>query len=506
MFDRRAVGASVAGAATGPLGGGVVGRTGADDLAALGCQRRVLVRPLIVAALIAGAAISLAPIAADYVPEAWARVVARFPRSTSWLGVGCCADARKARDQSNRTRPGNQRTMNRDVRLEQAADLTNVGSDLAASAAERFIYPRPALEDRVISLLGMPQAVPVLVGESGVGKTTLVQQVALRLATAVDDVPSALQGTRIIQVDPATLLSEALFANQLEHKVTTLSRNLAKGKAALFFDEIESFAGSGATSTDEDGDVLNLMLPFLKRGNGVRLLGSTTAAGWKRLAQLRPAFARHCVAIPVEPMSDDEVQQVLEGHARHIAQRAGFVVEPHALSTAIDLASALRPDARAPGGACELLQLALAHRRAEFARDRSATRITASGRARQRAGHDRTAALPAVAGRGAAARDDPGIPRRPDPRAAAGRRAARRSRAAHPAPAVRTRTAAGHVSLHRTVRRRQDARGAHARRAAARRPQRTGAVRHERVQPPDGQRAAVHRDAAAQPAHRHRTG
>ena len=267
--------------------------------------------------------------------------------------------------------------MNRDVRLEQAADLTNVGADLAASAAERFIYPRPELEERVIALLGMPHAIPVLIGESGVGKTTLVQQVALRLATAVEDVPAALQSCRIILVDPATLLSEALFANQLEHKITALSRNLQKGKAVLFFDEIESFAGSGATSTDEDGDVLSLLLPFVKRAGGVRLLASTTAAGWKRLAQLRPAFARHCVAVPVEPMDEKEVQQVLEGHARHIAQRSGFIVEPQALNTALDLASALRPAAQPPGGACELLQLALTHRRAEFAQDRNATRITA---------------------------------------------------------------------------------------------------------------------------------
>jgi len=110
----------------------------------------------------------------------------------------------------------------------------------------------------------------------------------------------------------------------------------------------------------------------------VRLLGSTSATGWKRLAQLRPAFARHCVAVPVEPMSDEEVQQLLKGHARHIAQRTGFIVESAALSTALELAGALRPGAQAPGGACELLQLALAHRRAVFAKDRSVTRITAA--------------------------------------------------------------------------------------------------------------------------------
>jgi ATP-dependent Clp protease ATP-binding subunit ClpC len=186
-----------------------------------------------------------------------------------------------------------------------------------------------------------------------------------------------LQGSRILLVDPATLLSEAIFANQLEHKVAALSRNLLKGKAVLFFDEIESFIGSGASSTDEEGDVLNLLLPFLKRSNGLRLLGSTTSAGWKRLAQLRPAVSRRCVPIPVDPLSDDEVQQVLRGHAQFIAQRTGWVVEPAALSTALDLASALRPEAQPPGGACELLQLALAHRRAAFAQDRSAARITA---------------------------------------------------------------------------------------------------------------------------------
>ena len=113
------------------------------------------------------------------------------------------------------------------------------------------------------------------------------RQVALRLATAVEDVPEALKGSQIVLVDPATLLSEAIFASQLEHKVAVLSRNLRKSKAVLFFDEIESFVGSGASSTDEDGDVLNLLLPFLQRPNGVRLLGATTAAGWKRLAQLR---------------------------------------------------------------------------------------------------------------------------------------------------------------------------------------------------------------------------
>jgi ATP-dependent Clp protease ATP-binding subunit ClpA len=81
--------------------------------------------------------------------------------------------------------------------------------------------------------------------------------------------------------------------------------------------------------------------------------------------------------IPIDPMSDEEVQQVLRGHAQFISQRTGFVVETAALGAALDLAAALRPEAQAPGGACELLQLALAHRRAAFAQDRRATRITA---------------------------------------------------------------------------------------------------------------------------------
>ena len=267
--------------------------------------------------------------------------------------------------------------MSREEKLLHSAQLENIGVDLAATASGRFLYPRLDLETRLLQLVASPGLIPVIIGAPGTGKTALAARLAVAIGSGAAHAPSALHGHRIIMTDPMTILTEAIYAQQIETKMSNLIRNVLKGKAILFLDEVEAFAGAGSSSNHQDGDVLTLLLPHIKQLPGFRVLGATTPGGWARLGQLRPAFAHRCVPVHVEPMSDDDVNWVMRGHAAHIATATGLTVEDAALDTALELATALRPGGKPPGGACDILQTAAAFQLARFERDADAICISA---------------------------------------------------------------------------------------------------------------------------------
>ncbi|MBI5161625.1 MAG: ATP-dependent Clp protease ATP-binding subunit [Micrococcales bacterium] len=249
----------------------------------------------------------------------------------------------------------------RDDILESAAQLDNLGSDLSEVEQGFEPHPRHALvDDLACALEGRLQ--PVLVGEDGVGKGTVVRMLARAMARRDGSLARrTLHGKRIIQVTVPELFSGAIYSNQIEHKVARVAQNCRTERAVLFLDDLSLFLAGGGH--DEEGELPGLLMPFLQRGD-LRIIGATTPDGWMAIARRNPAFSRLLTPMTVPESSPEETAAVLLARIPDWERRYPVMLSTGALEEAMDLADRLYPWKRFPGKAVDLLEAALALRSA----------------------------------------------------------------------------------------------------------------------------------------------
>jgi ATP-dependent Clp protease ATP-binding subunit ClpA len=251
----------------------------------------------------------------------------------------------------------------RDTELYLESSLENIGHQMGQRKwIERPLHPRVELANSLMSVLGCPGQHPVLIGDSGSGRASVIETAAVAMrggrfrsgCTSIV-VPPGLNNTKLIETTPSNFLSGALYANQLEHKTKLVVQNLQSEAAVLVMPSLPSFVGSGSSSVDPDSDVPNLLTPFLRRGD-VRIIGTATPAGFRQLQRLRPAFAQLLCPLDVPPVSDEEAMAILDVHAACWRPRQIRPSE-QALHRILQLSRMLFPSRAIPGAAVSLLEL-----------------------------------------------------------------------------------------------------------------------------------------------------
>lgn len=151
---------------------------------------------------------------------------------------------------------------------------------------------------------------PVLVGEPGVGKTAIVE--GLALAISEERIPEILRDAEIYSLDMGSLLAGTKFRGQFEERLKGVIGALAKkDNAVLFIDEIHTIVGAGATSGGTM-DASNILKPALAKGN-LRCIGSTTFNEYKASLERDRALGRRFQKIEVDEPSEEESLAILRG-------------------------------------------------------------------------------------------------------------------------------------------------------------------------------------------------
>ncbi len=192
---------------------------------------------------------------------------------------------------------------------------------------------------------------PVFVGESGVGKTALVEGLAQRLLA--DDVPPVLAGAEIFALDSGALLAGTRFRGDFEERFKALMGALIKRpKPILFIDELHTMVGAGAT-TGGTMDLANLVKPILTEGR-LRLMGSTTFEEFKHIEKDRALF-RRLQKIAVDEPSREETVKILEGLKARYEEHHKVRYTDAALEAAARLAQRHLREHRLPDSAVDLI-------------------------------------------------------------------------------------------------------------------------------------------------------
>jgi ATP-dependent Clp protease ATP-binding subunit ClpB len=234
--------------------------------------------------------------------------------------------------------------------------LTKYTVDLSAMAERGEIDPvigRDKEVRRVLEILGRKKKNnPVLIGEPGVGKTAVVEGLALRIVAG--QVPEHMKNKRVLSLDLGALLAGAKYRGEFEERLKNLLRSLEKisGQVILFIDEIHMLVGAG--NAEGGADAANLMKPALARGE-IHCIGATTFNEFQKHIEKDSALERRFQPVVVEEPSREAAIAVLRGIKSRYEVHHGVQVVDEAIVAAVDLSIRYIPGRKLPDKAIDLL-------------------------------------------------------------------------------------------------------------------------------------------------------
>jgi ATP-dependent Clp protease ATP-binding subunit ClpC len=228
-------------------------------------------------------------------------------------------------------------------------------TDLSKKAAKGKIDPvigRKAEIERLISILNRrTKNNPVLIGEPGVGKTAIVEGMALSIIK--HEVPDSLLDKRIITLDMALVVAGSMFRGEFEQRLKQVIDEVRDNpNVILFIDELHTIVGAGATTGSLDA--ANILKPALARGE-IRVIGATTLAEYKKHIEHDAALERRFQPIMVEEPSIEESYIILEGLKESYEKHHGVAITNAAIKGAVDLSSRYITDRYLPDKALDLI-------------------------------------------------------------------------------------------------------------------------------------------------------
>lgn len=248
----------------------------------------------------------------------------------------------------------------RDLSFGWAPLLNHIGLNITDLIQNGGFIHRPVASreqniDQIMRLLAQQgRRNAVLVGEQGVGKTTLVYSLAQRLLQGDNDVPKDLMYQQVIELDSANLIASAKARGQLEELLIKVFSEAIRAKnVIIFLDDAQLFLREGTGSVD----LSNLLLPILQAGK-LKIILSLADQEWIRLSQGNPGMAQYVNRVVVKPLEHKETIQVIEDEVVVLEAKNKLVFVYQSIAEAYTLAERFIHEQAFPGKALKLLESA----------------------------------------------------------------------------------------------------------------------------------------------------
>lgn len=215
--------------------------------------------------------------------------------------------------------------------------LDEFGRDITQLAREGKLDPVIGREkeiERVLQILvRRVKNNPVVIGESGVGKTAIVEGLAQRIVA--EEIPENLLGKRIVSLDLGALIAGTKYRGQFEERLKLVMKEIVQSdNVILFIDELHTLVGAGAAEGSIDAS--NMLKPALSRGE-IQCIGATTPDEYRKYIEKDGAFERRFQPIYLQPPSIDESVQILQGLKTKYEVHHKVKVSPEAIKACVTL-------------------------------------------------------------------------------------------------------------------------------------------------------------------------
>lgn len=249
----------------------------------------------------------------------------------------------------------------RAIKPVSGGSLEQYSTDLTALAREGKIDPVLGRDSEINSmidiLLRRRQNNPLLTGEAGVGKTAVVE--GLALAIIAGNVPPALSQVRLLMLDVVALSAGASMKGEFEARLKAVLDEAMRSPIPIimFIDEVHTLVGAGGAAGT--GDAANLLKPALARGQ-LRTIGATTWSEFKRHIEKDPALTRRFQVLQIAEPDEENAAAMLRGLVPMLEQHHGVWIMDEAVQAAVKFSHRYIPARQLPDKAISLLDTACA--------------------------------------------------------------------------------------------------------------------------------------------------